>query len=86
MSTLYKNEDGSYIMNEGELINKRELAEWLGITIRTVQRMMNKGLPFIRFKNYVAYNKSDVEKWLKDNNYGPVELIAKWNKRNTEEI
>ncbi len=81
---LLKREDGSLVINEGELINKAELMKWLKVSRSTVQAWQRKGMPHTRFQNFIAYDKQEVTDWLDKNNYGPVELIAKWNKQKME--
>ena len=81
----FETEDGrKAVSRDREIINKKELAEWLGISIPTIQRWQRQGLPHTRFKNFIAYDKGEVEEWLMQNNYGPPNLIAKWNKQSKD--
>ena len=82
---VFEKQDGSFVLGEDDIINKKELMDWLGLSRSTIQKMMQKGLPHTRFRNYVAYNKYEIETWLEKNNYGPPELMAKWNRKKQED-
>jgi len=80
MTTLFKTNTGDHIIGDNTLICKRELMEILDVSMVTVQRYMRKGMPYTRYKNFVAYNPTDVLAWLKEQNYGDPKMISKWKK------
>jgi excisionase family DNA binding protein len=47
--------------------SKREIAEHLGVSIRTVQRWMNEGLPFSKVfeRGPAKFRRTEVDQWLK---------------------
>jgi predicted DNA-binding transcriptional regulator AlpA len=49
------------------LLTEKDLAEWLGVSLPTVQRMRSRGGGpfFIRISTRrIGYRKTDVERWL----------------------
>lgn len=52
-------------MKNDEILTKGELAKLLKVTVRTVDRLRNEGLPSFKVGNLVRFDKNDVKKWLK---------------------
>ena len=50
-----------------ELMNRQQLAEYLGIDGSTVNRFMNKGMPVERLGTTPRFRKADIDRWLKSN-------------------
>lgn len=48
------------------MLTKKELSDWLKISIPTIDRWMAKGLPYTKVGKIVRFEKEDVEKWMKD--------------------
>ena len=48
------------------LITKKELAKFLGISISTVDRGMVKGMPYIKIGKSVRFDKEKVLKWFEE--------------------
>lgn len=48
--------------------SKRQVARWFGVSVRTVERWMRRGLPYLRLgptsKHPVRFRREDVERWL----------------------
>lgn len=49
-----------------ELITTTELCEWLKIAKSTASRWRNEGMPYIGKSRSLRYKKSEVLKWLKE--------------------
>lgn len=48
------------------MFTKQELAEYLKVTIPTIDRYMKKGMPYIKLPTgTVRFDISEVEKWIK---------------------
>jgi len=48
------------------MLTKKELAELLNVTERTINRYMEKGIPFIKLPTgTVRFEEDEVMKWLK---------------------
>ncbi|MDW7759444.1 MAG: helix-turn-helix domain-containing protein [Acidobacteriota bacterium] len=43
---------------------KREIAEYLKISLATLERLMKEGLPHIKLSRRVLFRKADVDAWL----------------------
>lgn len=53
-------------MKENELLTRKELAEFLRISIATLQTMMkNREIPFYKINKRIIFKKSDIDEWLK---------------------
>lgn len=50
-----------------KLITKKELAEIIGVSIRTIERYHHKGLPIIKIGRTVRYDLDEVSIWIKNN-------------------
>lgn len=52
------------------LLNTNELAKWLGISERAIERWregkVSGGPPYVRVGKVVRYRRADVEKWLQE--------------------
>lgn len=52
---------------EEEFLTKKELAELLKVTIRTVDRLcVKENLPYVKFGRNVRFEKSKVLEWIKE--------------------
>ena len=80
MTTLFKTDTGDHIIGDDSMICKRELMEILDVSMVTIQRYMRKGMPYTRYANFVAYNPEEVMKWLKEQNYGSIEINKRFKK------
>lgn len=49
---------------EEELLTKKEVSEFLKVTIRTIDRLRIEGLPSVKFGRNVRFNKKDVMEWV----------------------
>lgn len=46
-------------------LNKKEVAAYIGVSERTVERMMEKRrIPYYRVSNYPQFDKQQIENWL----------------------
>jgi excisionase family DNA binding protein len=52
-----------------KLLDKKELAEWLGISIPTIDRWRKDGLPFIQTGKLVRFQKTKVQSWLDERSH-----------------
>jgi len=49
---------------EGEILTKKELADTLKVTEKTVDNLRKKGLPFFKVGNNIRFDKNKVLSWL----------------------
>ena len=47
-----------------EYLSKKEAAEYMKISMATLERLMNQGLPFIKLDRRVLFRRADVDRWL----------------------
>lgn len=76
--TTFQKSDGSFVLGEQDIINKRQLAEKLQVSTQTIQRWQRQGMPVIQFSNFNGYEVDKVMQWLKEHGYSNYELMAKW--------
>jgi excisionase family DNA binding protein len=50
-----------------EILTKEELATYLKVTERTIDRLRKKGMPFLKVGDTVRFQKEAVLKWLEEN-------------------
>jgi excisionase family DNA binding protein len=50
-----------------EILTKEELANYLKVTERTIDRLRKKGMPFLKVGDTVRFQKDAVLKWLEEN-------------------
>jgi excisionase family DNA binding protein len=50
-----------------EILTKEELASYLKVTERTIDRLRKKGMPFFKVGDTVRFKKDAVLKWLEEN-------------------
>jgi len=53
-------------MGEDEVLTKEELAKFLKVTERTVDKMRDKGMPYFKIGTNVRFRKEKVLKWLEE--------------------
>jgi excisionase family DNA binding protein len=51
---------------EVKLLTVKELASYLGVSIRQIYRLIDKGMPSLRVGKYHRFNKDDIDKWMKN--------------------
>ncbi|KAA9291153.1 helix-turn-helix domain-containing protein [Aerococcus urinae] len=69
ISDLIKNEIESRLNNSNissPFLNKQEACNYLGISNNTLDRWIQKGLPVIRIGKTVRFDKSEINRWLKN--------------------
>jgi len=50
-------------MNEDEVLTKEELAKFLKVTERTVDRMRDEGMPYFKIGSSVRFRKEKILQW-----------------------
>ncbi|MEN6560106.1 MAG: helix-turn-helix domain-containing protein [Acidobacteriota bacterium] len=45
-------------------MTKAEAAEFLRISLDTLEKLMRRGLPYVKFERRVLFRKRDIDKWL----------------------
>jgi len=80
--TLFQTQDNNFVIGEGDLINKKELAIRLGVSRASIQRWMRLGMPYTPYRNFNGYEIRKVEAWLQEQNYGNPQLIRRWREEN----
>ena len=50
---------------EVKLLTVKELASYLGVSIRQIYRLIGNGMPSLRVGKYHRFNKDDIDKWTK---------------------
>lgn len=53
------------IKMEVKLLTVRELASYLGVSIRQIYRLIDNGMPSLRVGKYHRFNKDDIDSWTK---------------------
>lgn len=53
------------IKMEVKLLTVKEVARYLGVSIRQVYRLIDSGMPSLRVGKYHRFNKDDIDKWTK---------------------
>lgn len=48
----------------GQLLTIEQVAEFLGVSPRTVRRLMRRGLPSVRFGRLVRFEQRDLLRWV----------------------
>lgn len=51
---------------EEQFITTKELCDWLKISNATAMRWRNQGMPYIGKGRSLRYLKSEIEKWMKE--------------------
>lgn len=46
-------------------IDKKQLSEWLAVSVPTVDRLLKEGMPSKKIRNRRVFNKTTVDRWLK---------------------
>lgn len=49
-----------------KLLNTKELADYLGVSLATVYRLRDKGLPVIKIANSARYEVNEVMEWIRE--------------------
>lgn len=59
----------NYLFSKQELqegfTGKRGLADWLAVSVPTVDRLLKEGMPSRKIKNRRVFNKMEVDRWLR---------------------
>lgn len=55
-------------MNMNRLLNNKEIAEFLGVSLATIYRLREKGLPVIKIADSARYDVEEVMKWVREQN------------------
>ncbi len=50
--------------SSGRLLSIAEVAEFLGVSPKTVRRLMRRGLPSVRFGRLVRFEQRDLLRWV----------------------
>lgn len=50
---------------EVKLLTVKEVAKYLGVSIRQIYRLIDKGMPSLRVGKYHRFNKDDIDSWTK---------------------
>lgn len=50
---------------EVKLLTVKEVARYLGVSIRQIYRLIDSGMPSLRVGKYHRFNKDDIDKWTK---------------------
>lgn len=53
------------IKMENKLLTVKELARYLGVSIRQIYRLIDSGMPSLKVGKYHRFNKDDIDKWTK---------------------
>jgi excisionase family DNA binding protein len=53
------------IKMEVKLLTVKEVANYLGVSIRQIYRLIDSGMPSLRVGKYHRFNKDDIDKWTK---------------------
>ena len=72
-----------------QLLNEKQLAAWLGLSLPSLQRMRSNGSGphFIRLsERRIGYRKSSVERWLETRTVNRVGIQAAWSKCKCREV
>jgi predicted DNA-binding transcriptional regulator AlpA len=65
--------------NEKELINRKEVAKLLQISLVTLTDWMKRGLPFHKQRGRVYFIKSEVLQYIRENKTAKVRFLSKSN-------
>lgn len=52
---------------EEQVMTKEELATFLKVTQRTIDRLRKEGMPFFKVGTNIRFDKEEVLNWLKEN-------------------
>jgi excisionase family DNA binding protein len=65
-------------MNEKRLLNKRQVAEYLGFKIYTIDAWVSqRRIPYIKIGTAVRFDLDEIEAWLKERKVEPIPFQAK---------
>jgi len=68
-------------MKMEQFITRNELMEIMRISSSTLQRYMNEGLPYFKFKGRVLFNQNKVQDFLTENTF-EYESYQQWKQNN----
>lgn len=54
--------------NQKQILTKKEVADLLQVSVRSINNRMNEGLPFSGIGRNVRFNRDDVFDWIKSQN------------------
>ena len=65
-------------INEKRLLNKCQLAEYLGLKVYTIDSWVSqRRVPFIKLGKCVRFDPDEIELWLKERKVEPIPFQAK---------
>ena len=47
-----------------EYLTKQEVAQYMRVSLATLERLMRQGLPYVKLERRVLFRKADVDRWL----------------------
>ena len=53
-------------MKVDRLLNTKEIAAYLGVSLATIYRLREKGMPVIKIANSARYDVEEVMRWVKE--------------------
>jgi excisionase family DNA binding protein len=53
-----------------DLLTVDELCKWLKITRKTTERWRKEGMPFVKIKGSVRFERKAIEHWIEENGKG----------------
>jgi excisionase family DNA binding protein len=53
-----------------DLLTVDELCKWLKITRKTTERWRKEGMPFVKIKGSVRFERKAIEQWIEENGKG----------------
>ncbi len=51
-----------------ELLTVDDLCKWLKITRKTTERWRKEGMPFVKIKGSVRFERNAIEQWIQEKN------------------
>jgi len=53
-----------------DLLTVDELCKWLKITRKTTERWRKEGMPFVKIRGSVRFERKAIEQWIEENGKG----------------
>jgi len=80
-NSIFVKKDGDFVLGEDDIVSKKDVMDELQISRSTMQRYMNKGLPFTLFENKAGFIWTQVNGWLMENGHEHIYTVAKMKRR-----